>query len=73
MQITARHLKKKYKSTSNYQDDDDNLFIYKRIKMPLTELQLWIQLKGTADTYKTTVELSYFCEAPGVQAKTTGT
>lgn len=40
-------LKKIHKSTSNYQDDDANLFIYERIKTPLSELQLSIQLKGT--------------------------
>lgn len=66
-------LKKKNKSTSNYQDDDAHLLMHKRIKPPLTELQLWIQLKSTADIYKTTVELCYFCEASGVQAETTGT
>lgn len=36
--------------------------------MPLPELQLCIQLKGTADIYKTTAQLSYFCSAPGTQA-----
>lgn len=40
--------------------------------MPLTELQLWLQLKGTADIYETTVEFSYFSEAPGAQDETTG-
>lgn len=40
--------------------------------MPLTELQLWLQLKGTADIYETTEEFSYFSEAPGAQDETTG-
>lgn len=64
-------LKKKYKSTSNYQDDDANLFIYKRIKRPWLNYSSgfnWrVQLTSTRQQWSSAISVKLQESKPKLQ------